>query len=480
MPFDEDAEEDVREFRPPPDPDDRLWRHPSEIGARPLVDSAAPAALPTTRAPGPAGPGGPVATASTRGRPWGVVLVAGATGAALAGAGVLTFGVNERVVDRPVVSQVALSPAGSLPGSGAAALAGGLRERVAPALVSLTTDGRDATPGSGVVVRDDGIVLTGAGVLGDSDPGTRVDARLGGASPVAASVVGTDPATGIGVVDLAGDGYQTAILAPSGGLDAGDVRFATGAAGASGAAGATRAAGADGPGGGATLVGVTIGTARRDATTPTGVLDGAITAAVATDPDDVPVDLLGGPLLDGRGAVVGVTASHERSTILATPVDVARRVVDDLLTTGRADHCWLGIQGRDAVPLPGGNAEAGAHGETATTGDAAGMPVVAATTEAVESDGPSGDAGTEGAAGTEDPAGALVVSVVPAGPADHAGLRAHDVITAVDGRRIGGMADLILALRARRPGDDAQLSLVRGGDASQATVRLERSPQPAG
>ncbi|HEX6238266.1 MAG TPA: PDZ domain-containing protein [Acidimicrobiales bacterium] len=459
MPFDEDAEEDLREFRPPPDPDDRLWRHPSEVGAHPLVDPAAPAAPGITGEPRRAGPADPVASASSRGRPWGVVLVAGATGAALAGAGVLTLGANERVVDRPVISQVALNPVGSLPRSGAAALTGGVRERVAPALVALTSDGRDASPGSGVVVRDDGIVLTGAGVLGDSDPGTLVDARLGGASPVTGSVVGTDPATGIGVVDLAGDGYQTAILAPTGGLDAGDVRFAAGAAGA------------EDPGGDGALVGVTIGTARRGATTPAGVLDGAVTAAVATEAADVPVDLLGGPLLDGRGAVVGVTASHERSTILATPVDVARRVVDDLLTTGRADHCWLGIEGRDALPPSGGNGELRGNVEDGTAADAGRTPVVPASTEPVDSEGRALALGTD--------AGALVVSVAPASPADRAGLLADDVITAFDGRRVEGMADLVLALRARRPGDHAQLSLVREGDASQATVRLEQAPRRA-
>jgi putative serine protease PepD len=441
VPFDDDGEEDLREFRPPPDPDDRLWRHPSEIGAHPLVSTVAPPIGTAAGAPGPPGPPAAAGGPTTRGRPWGLVMAAGLTGAALAGAGVLALGTGGRVVERSGVSQVALNPVASLPGLDGAPRAEGIHDRVAPAVAALTADGVGATPGSGVVVREDGIVLTSAGVLGDSARGASVEVRLGDAPPVSGSVVGSDPATGIGLVELAGDGYPTAVLAPARNVGSGDQAFAAGAAGRGREAGD-----------GTSVVAAAVGTTARQVPAPIGVLDGAVSAEVTTD---APERLLGGPLLDGRGAVVGVTAAHERSTIFVTPVEVARRVADDLLATGRADRSWLGIEGTDAR--------------------AAGAPV---TTAAVAAATPP--AGTGGRAPGTAEGGALVVTVVPGAPADGAGLRPDDVITAVDDRRVGGMADLVLALRSHRPGDRVELSVTRHGTTSQLTVPLRAAPRPAG
>ncbi|MGH9258986.1 MAG: hypothetical protein ACRD08_03655, partial [Acidimicrobiales bacterium] len=105
MPFDDDAEADHPGFRPPPHPDDRLWRHPSEMNAHPIVPLGAPGAPPVAVRTS----GGQART----GRPWGAVVVAGTAGAVLAGAGVLALGIGERVVERPVTERVALNPVAS-------------------------------------------------------------------------------------------------------------------------------------------------------------------------------------------------------------------------------------------------------------------------------------------------------------------------------------------------------------------------------
>src|SRR5262245_21298131 len=115
VPFDDDAEADFFRFRPPPHPDDRLWRHPSELGP----ERATP-------------PGGQDRQSA---RPWGVVAVAGTAGAVLAGAGVLAFGLGDRTVDRPVVERVALDTVSSPPRSPDQA-SNGIRQHVAPAVVS--------------------------------------------------------------------------------------------------------------------------------------------------------------------------------------------------------------------------------------------------------------------------------------------------------------------------------------------------------
>ncbi|HET6952037.1 MAG TPA: hypothetical protein VFI47_16770, partial [Acidimicrobiales bacterium] len=64
MPFDDNAEEGSSEYRPPPHPDDRLWRHPSELRSHPIVPIVAPAGMALVRSsPGP-----------RRRRPWAALV----------------------------------------------------------------------------------------------------------------------------------------------------------------------------------------------------------------------------------------------------------------------------------------------------------------------------------------------------------------------------------------------------------------------
>ncbi|GGX96262.1 S1C family serine protease [Streptomyces hiroshimensis] len=70
------------------------------------------------------------------------------------------------------------------------------------------------------------------------------------------------------------------------------------------------------------------------------------------------------------------------------------------------------------------------------------------------------------------PAGVAVVSVTQGGPADRAGLRAGDVITAVGGSTISTMQTLSEALAGLKPGDRTEVSYDRGGTAHTTTVNL--------
>src|SRR5918995_6270209 len=112
VPFDDDAEEGPSGFRPPPHPDDRLWRHPSEMRGHPIVrfdapDSGSPSpAAPALRRPAPDRPG----------RRWLTVAAAGAAGAVAAGVLIVVLGLGQRVVERPVTQRVALNPVATAPG----------------------------------------------------------------------------------------------------------------------------------------------------------------------------------------------------------------------------------------------------------------------------------------------------------------------------------------------------------------------------
>jgi S1-C subfamily serine protease len=375
VPFDDDAEADAFRFRPPPHPDDRLWRHPSELGSRRNEGAGE--------------------RDRQAGRPWGVVAVAGTAGAVLAGAGVLALGLGERVVERPVVERVALDTVSSTPR--AADQAGnGIRQQVAAAVVAVEGGG------SGIVVRDDGIVLTSASVVDGSGP---VNVRLPDGSSVEAEVLGADLSTGIAVLDLDGNGYRTGLLASEAGLVQGQMSF-------------TVSVGA----GGATTAAALVGTTRRYRS-PTGT---TIDAVVETTGDS-PSHALGGPLVSGRGVVVGiVTGVDDGQASYVVPVEVARKVAGDLVATGQVERCWLGIDGSDA-----------------------------------------GDPGVAGG-------GVMIAEVKPDSPADRAGLRAGDVVVEVDGRMIGHLPDLMITLRSRSPEDEIAVTVVRDDNPTTLTVTLGR------
>jgi putative serine protease PepD len=393
VPFDDHAEEEGSSgYSPPPHPDDRLWRHPSELRSHPIVPIVAPAGpdlVPTSPAP-------------RHRRPWGAIVAAGTTGAVLAGAGVALFGVGERVVEREVVERVALNTVSPLVDGVPAVSA---RQKVTPAVVGIEGPGATGTGtevvGSGVVVRDDGIVVTSAAL---SPAGGELSVSLPDGRTVAAAPVGSDPVTGLSVLDLEGVGYAASVLATGGALDEGESAYAVSA----------------GPAGRTTTAGGVVGLTHRFVGPDGGALDGVVVAGPASP------ESLGGALVDERGVVIGVTTAVDGGSWYVAPIDVARKVTDDLLTDGRVEHCWLGVE--------------------------------------------SSSDGTEGA---------LVESVMPGSPADLGGLEVGDVVTEVDDRSVRRMPDLMVVMRARSPGDRVDVTVARP-DGSSATLVLTLDARPAG
>ncbi len=318
MPFDDNAEEGQPGFRPPPHPDDRLWRHPSELRQYPIVPLGAPGRPPRARVP------------AERGHPWFAVVAAGTVGAVLAGIGVVALGIGERVVDRPVIERVALDPVAAAPGVQAAQVHD-IRRLVTPGVVGIGTPvatdkkGDGELVGSGVVVRNDGIVVTSGALLTGGD----VWVRLADGNSVVGDVVGTDPVTGLGVLDLQGGGYTPSVLAPHGDLMDGETSYGVTA----------RLAG------GTTTAPGLVGEPQRYVGPSGAAIDGV---EVAGKPERL---ALGGVLADPRGAVVGVTAAVDDDSWYVMPVEVVNKVTNDLLRDGRVHGCWLGIEGMD-VPDP--------------------------------------------------------------------------------------------------------------------------------
>jgi S1-C subfamily serine protease len=414
VPFDEEAEEGQSGFRPPPHPDDRLWRHPSEMRSHPIVQLSAPERARTERKTPRAGRHNPNRPGRSR---WGAVALAGAAGAVLATGAAAVVGFGERVIERPVIERVALSPVNTHPGLESSRL-DGVRQRVAPAVVGIVTPpaadplGRGEVTGSGVVIRDDGIVVTSTALL---TPGAdRVRVRLPDGTEKPARVVGSDPATGLSIIDLDGRGYTASVLAPEGDLVRGETAYAVSVRGAIGTETTTGS----------------VGMTERYVGPSGTALDGVQIEGEA------PALGLGSPVVDDRGAVVGTTtALDEGGAWYVAPVEVVHKVADDLLIDGYVHHSTLGIEGLD-------------------------LPAAGVST-------PTAGGGTR------------VISIIAGSPAAAAGLRPDDVVVRFDDHAIARLPDLLVALRAYSPGDEVEVEVTRD-DGSRATLDVTLAELPRG
>ncbi|MDP8987674.1 MAG: S1C family serine protease [Actinomycetota bacterium] len=307
-------------FRAPPPPDDRLWRHPSEVEP-PRPASSRP------------GPGGRPATS-----PWAVALVSGLVGSVLTlGVVAATGALHDRGTSAGVVAPSSTPPAtagsgdGDRDGEGDGVVA--IAEAVSPAIVRVEASGPRRSTGSGVAFRDDGHVLTNAHVVEGAES---IDVVLADGSEHRGRLVGSDPLTDIAVVAVETDGpFPVAVLGSAADLRVGQPAVAIGSP--------------LGLIGGASVTTGVVSALGRRLPNPEGppLLD-----MIQTDAAIAPGSS-GGALLDRSGNVIGITTAIALSDTgadgfgFATPIDIARAVAEDIIATGQATHVWLGIEGRD-------------------------------------------------------------------------------------------------------------------------------------
>lgn len=294
-------------------PDDRLWRHPSEL--------ASAGSLPAQQGPDASGSRG------SRGR-WLPVALAGTVGALLA-AGLLTLtgGLGGDATEPAAVapsSTMALVFSSPLPPPGLADLAEGLEPSLF-AVAATSPDGR-ITRGSGVAIRPDH-VLTAARVVADARD-LQVLVRGIGRRAI---LLGADPDTDLAVLAVEGGGLVPAAWGDAAGLRPGDSAITVSSPPAS-EAGPTVTAG---------IVSGVSRTLNYAGTELRGLLQ-------LDRP--VPPEGAGGALLDPSGALVGIIlpASFGNAAFgYAVPAEVAKDVSRQLLTRGRVSHTWLGVEGGD-------------------------------------------------------------------------------------------------------------------------------------
>ncbi len=313
----DDLGDDQVEFRPPLPPEDRIWRHPSEVAAA----ASTPASAPTRSRR---------RLLARRPRALGLATISGLVGATLSLGLVAALGGftgHTTVVQRNVAIQPVTSSASNDDTIAA------ITARTAPsvAAIRVTRDGV-TTAGSALVLRSDGYLVTNAHLV---DAATTIEVRLQAGTSIGATVVGSDPLTDVAVLHVDVADLLPAALGSADTLSMGDRIVAIGAA--------------DTPGWAPDVTTAVIsGLGRRLRAADATVLHDMIVIDQALGRASS-----GGALLDVRGAVVGVTsdipaAEGDRPVRgVAMPIDLAVHVADQIIEHGHALHVWLGIEGTD-------------------------------------------------------------------------------------------------------------------------------------
>lgn len=268
--------------------------------------------------------------------------------------------------------------------------------------------------GSGVIVREDGIILTNHHVVENA---RRIEVRLHDGRTFRARVLGTDPATDLALIKIDARGLPAARFGDSDQAEVGELVLA---------------------------IGAPLG---LEATVTQGVLSakgrGGIGATeiedyLQTDASINPGNS-GGPLVNLRGEVLGInTIIIGRGTGIgmAIPSRLAQNVMDQILRQGRVERAWIGVGVQDV---------------TSDLARTMGLPAVQ---------------------------GALINQIEPNGPAARAGLQVGDVVTAVDGQPVRSSHDLVRWITSKRVGEHVTITVLRNGRPHTIRVTTGTRPPP--
>lgn len=364
-------------------------------------------------------------------------VIAGTVVAAVVGGGIgaVTVGVTTLAHDVPAArAPIAQMPAAPHP---AAKQPAGSVEQVAakvmPSVVKLEIDmGGQGAEGSGIVLSADGLILTNnhvvAPVASDRQGAqpTSADSTDGGGATKTVTfsngqtapftVVGTDPAGDLAIVRAQGvSGLTPITIGSSKDVKVGERVVAIGS-----------------PLGlqGTVTTGIVSALNRPVAAGDESGGNVTVLDALQTDAAINPGNS-GGALVNMNGELIGVNSAiasmgggsggGQSGSIglgFAIPVDQAKRIADELVSTGTASHGSLGVQ--------------------------------------LSTDGPKDG-------------GAAIAEVVDGGPAASAGLPNNAVITKIDDQVIDGPEALVAAVRSRAPGDTVTVTYRDGSGAAQTT-----------
>ncbi|KAB8190117.1 PDZ domain-containing protein [Nonomuraea phyllanthi] len=282
--------------------------------------------------------------------------------------------------------------------------------------------------GSGVVLSEDGLILTNNHVVeGASEGGGQMTVKFNDGKTARAAVVGTDPATDLAVIRAEGmSGLTKATLGDSDIVRVGDPVLAIGSPlGLDGSVTAGIVSALD-----RTL---SVGGEQRQQIPPGWGQDpgqgGAVTTiagAIQTDASINPGNS-GGALVNAAGELIGINTAIASDAAgggvgFAIPVNTAKQVAEQLISSGKVSHAFLGVSVTDA---------------------------------------------------TGDVPGALIRQVTDGSPAAEAGLQQGDLITKIGNKAVDGGDTVVGQVRGFKPGQQVKITYMRNGSTHEVTVTLQ-------
>jgi len=300
----------------------------------------------------------------------------------------------------------------------------GIAQRVLPSVVSIATESSaGGGTGSGFIIDSSGMILTNNHVVDDvALNGGVIRVTLNNGENYEGTIVGRDAPYDLAVIKIAATNLPALQFGDSDKVAVGDSVIAIGSPlGLSGTV----------------TLGI-ISAKNRAVTAGTGGSESSFINALQTDAAINPGNS-GGPLVDATGAVIGVNSAiaslstSSRSQVgsiglgFAIPINQARRTAEQLIKSGKATYPIMGLSLNMA--------STGTGAQVATTPTA----------------------------------------ILKGGPADRAGIRPGDLITAFDGKEITSAEELIVAVRSREVGETIKLTYLRNGKSTDVSLILVAS-----
>jgi len=274
--------------------------------------------------------------------------------------------------------------------------------------------------GSGVIVTDDGYIITNYHVVKDADQ-NGIDVVLYDKRRMKAKLIGTDPLTDLAVIKIEGSNLPVAVLGNSDSIQVGQWVLAIG------------------------------NPFNLYSTVTHGIISalGRGSLGIIRDPEGYGVEDFiqtdaainpgnsGGALVNLRGEVIGINTAIATTNFafqgygFALPINLAKSVAEELIRYGKVNRGYIGIRIQTI------------------------------------------DATTANALGLEKPQGVLIQGLVEGGAAEAAGLKQGDVILSVDGKPVNESNELQAYVARKHPGDKVTLTIFREGKKFDKVVTLK-------